>query len=724
MVNEITLLICGTQVGNTGSDDLLVVGNTPLNKIDIVYPKQYNATDYCINIEHTREYIKYILLCNTSIIRSIGASSGAGELRSGRLSFSVTIRRGFRIAGEKSPFDLLLLVKEKFMADNMFCSDGIYTFKPGDYDSVPLKGLISSFAVEQSKRYIEMTGDKDAFMSLPSEDAIRAFLSDTQYNEMSSYKSVWVGLCGDIEQPLQLEVPRPKRYSVRINDNKQVFYAENGNVRVNAKSPKETYEDYSFAVSVADLLKAPNPMFEVDEQLEEIRCHIKFKPKQFKRFVDFQFSEDLSAEQRQAARSSFKLVSGAYDAKGLQIDSQGAPCIQFVGDELKMDWVPAQSKHFDYEFSYVFSLLPEAKVNVFVSLKKAADFPKVPVVDKSVSSKTFTITGVKKKIRAELQLDGGVEETLTLAKDLKPDSRHEGSFKIELPSNRVVLSVVFKANGYKDKTVRLNSNASSIVMPDLKPITLTDKIFNFVICHHVIQMLIVFIIGFVLGVLAPDIYKSLVKSQSQPHPQAETPTPVGSTPSGEGDMPVADGNTVSAENPDNDLEERERRDFENKINPYIIQCENASLPFKSIEKMKNLAEGVKKKYKDIAQKPEGYQKLLDYSKYYSEAYAIVQGLMSGSSGLDNLEDYQNRCKEINSEPFKEYKSQLMSFRKGLQSIYYKFEGEEELSEKYYEFLLFEGEESKNFLSKAKSFKDLENLRTTWMTGGAYAKYRQ
>ena len=386
MANEITLLICGTQEGNAGFSELLIVGNTPLAKEDVTYPNQFAASDYCINVCHTNDYIKYTLLCNPSIIKSVGASRG------GRLSFSLTIKRGYRLFGDKTPFDLLNAIMKEFMGRNMSLSiDGAYTFKAGMYDPQPFKQIISIYAdcLQENKRYILMSGDSNAHMVIPNEADIRSFLEDTQYEKLASYNSIWVGTKGFMEGALNLDIPRPQEFTVLVNGDKKGIIRNSERFEETIKAPKPTLKDFCLEFTLDDLRKNdisnPNLSYVVDDTLEVIKFTVEFVQQEFQRTIEFDFS-DLSEDSINNVKESLRLIHApsTFEAvkafKKIHVDQYNKAIVTFTGDEIELDWTIEGDKNYLYTFSNNSSHALKATSYATVKRKfKGIVFTNVPV---------------------------------------------------------------------------------------------------------------------------------------------------------------------------------------------------------------------------------------------------------------------------------------------------------------------------------------------------------
>jgi len=393
MANEITLLICGTQEGNAGFSELLIVGNTPLAKEDVTYPNQFVSSDYCINVRHTNDYIKYNLLCNPSIIKSVGQSRG------GRLSFSLTIKRGYRLLGEKTPFDLLYAIMKEFMGRNMSLStDGAYTFKPGMYDPQSFKQIISEYtnSLQENRRYILMSGESNTHMVIPNENEIRSFLEDTQYEKLASYNSIWVGTKGVTEGALNLDIPRPQEYSVFVNGVKKGTIRNLERFSETIRAPKPTLKDAHLDFNIEDLrnmsLPGKNPSCEIDDITEVIRLSLSFDSKEFTRTIQFDFSE-LSEGDKNTVKDSLRLIHHLTSSiRRIHINAENKAEVHFRGDEIEYEWELEGDKRYSYLYSHNSSYELNAASHVIIKKKfKGIVFNNVPLEFTRLNNLTISV---------------------------------------------------------------------------------------------------------------------------------------------------------------------------------------------------------------------------------------------------------------------------------------------------------------------------------------------
>ena len=365
--NKITLLISGNKIGNAGFDELLNVGDFPLGLEDIDYPINFEAS-HCFYIQHTASYRKLVLMCKPSTIVSSGAA------RPGRLSIGIVIPKGLRIIGGKSPYDLLLEIKNKFMESNMnfWSSTGVYEFKNGYYDNQPFEEILNKYPLEKgSSRHIVTAGEENAYM-IASEDKIRDLLRDPQYAEFANYKFVWVCSQGNPQNYPNIVIPRPHKYEVYINDKFDSSIGENDSYDKDIRPNANTSHPVSVSFTIDKLRNGytqENVSFSLNEDAERVDCWVTFPKKRYTRCVNARFSPEITPEDKAIIKSQLKLKAGNGDVRSLEWDNGvDKATATFIGNEISLDWkLDGDSRYTYNDYNFNFSaeaINSESPVNI------------------------------------------------------------------------------------------------------------------------------------------------------------------------------------------------------------------------------------------------------------------------------------------------------------------------------------------------------------------------
>lgn len=822
MANEITLLIYGTQESNTGLSELLIVGNSPLEKRDIAYPSRFSTSNFCIYVQHTQDYIKYILLCNPQQVRSTGAS------RAGRLAFAVTIKRGYKLADGATPYDLLLSVRNEFMKLNMtYSTDGIYTFNPGMYDPVPFRRLIASYQVVESPRYIQMDGSLERYLVIPDESKIKALLRDTHYNKFAENSCICIALSGTDTDAIDFEIPRMPVYTVMVNGKREgtIRGAETFSRKILSQSLVLVDTNLSFTL---DQLKAQssldNSIYDciIDDANEEIRLGVKFRNKEFKRVIEFNFGK-IPAQTINAIKDSFRLVAKSSEEKIIKLDlvlegNVYRAYTSFMGADVERVWMLegdrtkclydfTMPKSYDLDATFKVAVkgklagicvdkVPEDIIESYKSNKKLSialklnysptytyglvlskeksnrlvvstsnltidsesDVDKLEIIGdgynfekpknttlnngwlifdmpsrikpavtsgskgvgpasvppENTTVKKLDIKGINQDVTIDLKFEGSTNGELRIIRSFKgKDTPYDGT--VELPSNAQLKSVEFISRGYYSYPVTANKKVTSLSMPKLTPYSPADKTLRIIKRFHIVQYLFVFVLAFVLGYCTNILWDKFAKSgeQSNQHEQTET-----------NDINVSGGPVAIYAPLPNDDAEKEKAEEERSAQEvrrarieraqpvckeFIRQCEYATLPFEDIASLSRFVED----NADIAEELEGYAKLEDYAKYYSDAYAIFEGVKKGTLSQNYA---QTAGTAIITEVKRCYKGdELNSFRAGL-GVLWIVRGESKY--KYIDtvFLTELYANPAEVLKDVHSFSELKYLREKWFKG--------
>ena len=365
--NKITLLISGNKIGNAGFDELLNVGDFPLGLKDIDYPINFEA-NHCFYIQHTASYRKLVLMCKPSTIASIDAS------RAGRLSIAIVIPKGLRIIGGKSPYDLLLEIKNKFMESNMnyWSIAGVYEFKNGYYDKQPFEEILNKYPLEKgSSRHIVTAGEENAYM-VASEDKIHDLLRDPQYTEFANYKFVWVCSQGNPQNYPNIVIPRPHKYEVYINDKFDSSIGENDSYDKDIQPDADTSQPVSVSFTIDKLRNGhtqENVSFSLNEDTERVDCRVTFPKKQYTRCINARFAPEITPEDKVTIKSQLKLKAANGAVRSLVwengVDKATAT---FIGDEISLGWkLDGDSRYTynDYNFNFSAEVInSESPVNI------------------------------------------------------------------------------------------------------------------------------------------------------------------------------------------------------------------------------------------------------------------------------------------------------------------------------------------------------------------------
>lgn len=330
MSEIISVIISGNKEGNAGFMPLVIVGNPQFSNGDYSYRNGFENSKYYYEIENTNNYILYTFIANPNSVASYGAS------RNGRLRIGVSIPRGYRIAGDISPYEVLNRIKDNFFGLNMTSSgmNTVYNFKKELDSNEPYDAICTEYQLEKDNgRYVVMAGNESACV-LTGKELISQFFKDTQYTEFANYKSIIVAEAGtplDINI-LKIDIPRKDSYKIYVNGffNKQIITSVDEDVLVKCIPCKYEYVEPLY-ISLSKIRKGECQGVTIDEVQETVKCTITPHNKIFERNIIFVTDEDSSIIDSEL--DSFRLSYNGRTKKILEGNK-----FQFEGEEVSFLW--------------------------------------------------------------------------------------------------------------------------------------------------------------------------------------------------------------------------------------------------------------------------------------------------------------------------------------------------------------------------------------------------
>ena len=137
-----------------------------------------------------------------------------------------------------------------------------------------------------------------------------------------------------------------------------------------------------------------------------------------------------------------------------------------------------------------------------------------------------------------------------------------------------------------------------------------------------------------------------------------------------------------------------------QLDEYIKQCENATLPFTEIAAMSKFVET----YSADAAQLKNYNKLKDYTGFYSRAYEVVRKIREYE--YDHTSEIILEGQPITQETNEKYKNNLFLFRGGLGTLCVIHEGKEDEDKKYMTEVMM----NPDIIKAARNFRDLLTCR--------------
>lgn len=188
---QIALLIAGNNQSNGGYSVIYSLGTPPFSLQALSYGGRLDANSYYFTVRTTEAFTLYTLVQNH--VKSYGA------VRAGFLKMGLSIPRGYRLSGGASPHDVLMAVREQFLAtcmEEVLGEKDTYTYKAEMAPAESFAELLNRYALEPSTApQPTMTGTNAALLVMP-ETEMRAFFDEVHADAFTSYYEVVIAATG------------------------------------------------------------------------------------------------------------------------------------------------------------------------------------------------------------------------------------------------------------------------------------------------------------------------------------------------------------------------------------------------------------------------------------------------------------------------------------------------------------------------------------------------
>ncbi len=266
---KVPLMRYGNPQSQAGYTSLFYINNpqftAPLN----LSPGGMGNNEYYFQVSISKGYTNIVLIENN--VRSEGAA------RMGVLKIATAFPVGYKLADNKSPYDLLKDVRDVFVSKYMEPLRGVPGHRflkefPGPEALIEAVDRYS--LVEAGIPHRVMEGRESVFLRT---DRIREFLRDFQYPELTGYKDVIVAAEGDYMPRIELqEIPRRPKWRLSVNGIAQKWpshvrdpFMEIVEVSKESGSPYYTYS--AVTVNLRSLLEnGGNDKVKVDTTTETV----------------------------------------------------------------------------------------------------------------------------------------------------------------------------------------------------------------------------------------------------------------------------------------------------------------------------------------------------------------------------------------------------------------------------------------------------------------------
>lgn len=214
--SNISVRVNGRPASNGGHIPLVSI-NSPQFLLEDKEYVGFNDNSYFFTVKIVENYVIYKLVKNN--VRSHNA------IRPSTFHIAFSIPKGFQLANEVTPYDVLKTLLDVFLNKCLECKDtvrGTYEFKDGLVDQHVLDEAASSFSIipcETPWRVMNTKGSIGYYIG--DDQTIKQILADIQYPEFQKFSEIVLANSsnGSTYAPIDnLEIPRKIAYSLYIDN--------------------------------------------------------------------------------------------------------------------------------------------------------------------------------------------------------------------------------------------------------------------------------------------------------------------------------------------------------------------------------------------------------------------------------------------------------------------------------------------------------------------------
>lgn len=212
----ISLKIYGNPEANGGFMPLCLFNSPAFDIVDAFYTG-YDANSYFFSVKVEKMQVVYKLMKNN--VRSYNSN------RAGSLVIGFSIPRGYKLEQGYDPFDVIMALKDKFLATSMTCRDKAnetYEFNSGSIDATAIEETARQFTLTPgASPYYPMTeGGPVGCITCP-EEQIEQLLKDIQCRNLSKFSEVVIAETASATNkytPITgLLIPRVPEYIIMVD---------------------------------------------------------------------------------------------------------------------------------------------------------------------------------------------------------------------------------------------------------------------------------------------------------------------------------------------------------------------------------------------------------------------------------------------------------------------------------------------------------------------------
>lgn len=274
-MSEVKLYIGGNPMRHYGFLD--IVGEPCVQYVNrSKYGSHLGDKSYYI-LCHDKDYVHYALIDKT--INCADTDDFA------QLEFWLSVPKGKKLI-VTPPSQLLKIIRDKFIeqytTSNIVGISACKALRPEEYDKTLFESIVAEVALTNDySTYMQMAGDKSGYVRCIDENNIDQLLSDTQYEEFTSYREIIVStLClGRDNELLNIEIPRRHKYTIFYDGStkfEEKYLQYDSDEFSTSMLPHHIYEYEPLSFTLGELKAAGGVLFggkvTLDCNLDSITC--------------------------------------------------------------------------------------------------------------------------------------------------------------------------------------------------------------------------------------------------------------------------------------------------------------------------------------------------------------------------------------------------------------------------------------------------------------------
>ena len=249
----ISLKVCGNPEASSGFMPLILFNSPSIEIIDAFYTG-FDSNSYFFSVKVEKTQVVYKLMKNN--VRSYNS------IRTGSLVIAFSIPRGYKLELGYDPYDVIIALKNKFLATYMTCRDKVndtWEFNAGVIDPSPLEETARQFTLTPgSTPYHAMSdGAPVGYITCP-EDKIEMLLKDIQCRNFSRFSEVVIAESATSTTkytPITgLQIPRVPEYTIIVDGEHQGITSEKQKmITIEPKASPRFYDVQNLTFSIEQL---------------------------------------------------------------------------------------------------------------------------------------------------------------------------------------------------------------------------------------------------------------------------------------------------------------------------------------------------------------------------------------------------------------------------------------------------------------------------------------